>query len=172
MCLHPPVRGSKRLVSQITDPPALARAGFNPPGLVFPNSNAILERIEEYRRVLESHSRRILLFVDWCATPAGNVDVLSDTSHLSRYFDATPHAEFLMSCVRQTIEIDLPREVAFLRSHDRFKAGVEAFVEMPDKTIDLLYHFLNQNDGRLSKRAREGEFALLTASEVERVEKA
>jgi|TARA_R110000796_G_scaffold232545_1_gene350937 hypothetical protein len=77
-----------------------------------------------------------------------------------------------MSCVRQTIEIDLPREIAFLRSHDRFKAGVEAFVEMPDKTIDLLYHFLNQNDGRLSKRAREGEFALLTASEVERVEKA
>ena len=49
---------------------------------------------------------------------------------------------------------------------------MEAFVEMPDKTIDLLYHFLNQNDGRLSKRAREGEFALLTASEVERVEKA
>tara|TARA_R110000744_G_scaffold112451_2_gene210826 strand:+ start:23139 stop:24680 length:1542 start_codon:yes stop_codon:yes gene_type:complete len=167
--IHPFEDGNGRLHRYLIHH-ALARAGFNPPGLVFPISSAILEHIEAYRRVLESHSRRILPFVDWRATPAGNVDVQNDTADLYRYFDATPHAEFLMSCVRQTIETDLPREVAFLRSYDRFKAGVEALVEMPDKTIDLLYHFLSQNDGRLSKRAREGEFASLTAPEVEKVE--
>lgn len=31
-----------------------------------------------------------------------------------RFFDATPHAEFLYECVRKTIEKDLPREAEFL----------------------------------------------------------
>ena len=168
--IHPFEDGNGRLHRYLIHH-VLARAGFNPQGLVLPISSAICQRIEEYRSVLESHSRRILPFVDWRAAPGGNVNVLNDTSDLYRYFDATPHAEFLMSCVRQTIEVDLPGEVAFLRSYVRFKAGVEALVEMPGNLIDLVCHFLSQNDGRLSKRARQGEFALLTAGEVERIEK-
>ena len=41
---------------------------------------------------------------------------------------------------------------------------------MPDGTIDLLTRFLARNRGRLSGRARRGEFRLLTVPEVERVE--
>ena len=36
--------------------------------------------------------------------------------------------------------------------------------------IDLLFRFLQQNDGRLSVRAKEKEFAALTDDEVARVE--
>jgi len=43
---------------------------------------------------------------------------------------------------------------------------------MPDRTRDLLFRFLHQNDGRLSKRAREKEFAPLTDEEVRRIEAA
>ena len=32
---------------------------------------------------------------------------------------------------------------------------------MPERLIDLLFRFLSQNDGRLSQRAREKEFAAL-----------
>ena len=42
---------------------------------------------------------------------------------------------------------------------------------MPQRTLDLLFRFLKQNDGLLSKRAKEKEFAALTPEEVERVEK-
>jgi hypothetical protein len=41
---------------------------------------------------------------------------------------------------------------------------------MPDNTVDLLFRFLRQNDGTLSRRAREREFAELTDDEVARIE--
>jgi Fic family protein len=88
----------------------LARRGFNPAGLHFPVSSAILDRITEYKAVLESYSSRLLPCVKWEATQQSNVTVLNDTVDFYRFFDATPHAEFLYECVRQTIEQDLPNE--------------------------------------------------------------
>jgi hypothetical protein len=93
----------------------LTRGGFNPPGLPFPVSAAILERIQEYRSTLESYSTRLLPMIDWEPTTKGNVKVLNDTADFYRYFDATKHTEFLYMCVEQTIETILPREVAFLQ---------------------------------------------------------
>jgi hypothetical protein len=43
---------------------------------------------------------------------------------------------------------------------------------MPDTTIDLLFRFLRKNDGRLSRRGRENEFAQLTDSETASAEQA
>jgi hypothetical protein len=144
----------------------LAQRGFNPAGVVFPVSAAILERIDEYRSVLEDYSRRLLPVIEWRPTDDGNVRVLNDTGDFYRFFDATPHAEFLYSCVKKTIEVDLPRETEFLARYDRFRARIEALVDMPERTIDLLFRFLHQNNGTLSKRAREQEFANLTDVEA------
>jgi hypothetical protein len=148
----------------------LARRGFNPPGIVFPVSAAILSRIDQYRRVLESYSARLLPVIPWRPTDRGNVEVTADTADFYRFFDATPHAEFLYACVEQTIEQDLPREADFLRRYDAFRAAVGALVDMPDRTVDLLFRMLHQNGGRLSKRAREHEFAGLTDVETRRIE--
>src|SRR5690606_11982373 len=137
-----------------------------PPGMVFPVSAAILDRVVEYRTVLGSHSSRILPLIRWEATPGGNVRVLNDTADFYRFFDATPHVEFLFQCVQRTIDEDLPREVEFLRRHDRFRSEIGSIVDMPDGLVALLFRFLRQNGGRLSKRAREGEFAALTEEEV------
>jgi len=41
---------------------------------------------------------------------------------------------------------------------------------MPERTFDLLFRFLRQGAGTLSKRAREREFAALTEVEVRRIE--
>jgi len=151
---------------------ALARRGFNPRGVHFPVSAAILDRIDEYRSVLESYSRRLLPVVRWEPTESHNVRVSNDTADFYRFFDATPHAEFLYACVRQTIEQDLPREARFLENFDRFRAAVAAVIDMPDRTLDNLLGFLRQNGGRLSKRAREQEFAALTEEETRRIERA
>ena len=43
---------------------------------------------------------------------------------------------------------------------------------MPDHTIDLLFRFLHQNAGHLSRRAREAEFAKMTDKEVSAAEAA
>ena len=49
-------------------------------------------------------------------------------------------------------------------------AGIENMIDMPERTLNNLLGFLRQNDGKLSKRARESEFANLTADEVEQIE--
>ncbi len=148
----------------------LSERGFNPPGIVFPISSAILENIEDYERILQSYSAKILPLIKWKPTDSGNVNVLTDTADFYRYFDATRHAEFLYSCVQQTIEIDLPNETNFLRSYDSFKSKVTNFIDMPNRTIDLLFKFLHQNRGRLSKRARKHEFEAFTNDEVQAIE--
>jgi hypothetical protein len=125
----------------------------------------------EYREALESYSRRLLPVIEWTATSEGNVRVLNDTADFYRFFDATPQAELPYACVRQTIEKGLPQEARFLRSFDRFRAGIEALVDMPQRTLDTLFGFLKQNGGRLSRRAGENEFAALTPREVDEIER-
>ncbi|MBA3562988.1 MAG: Fic family protein [Gammaproteobacteria bacterium] len=148
----------------------LSKRGFNPPGVVFPVSAVILDRANDYRSVLEAYSKQLLPLIRWTSTENGNVRVLNDTGDFYRFFDATPHAEFLYSCVQRTVEKDLPDEADFLRRYDRFSAGLETIVDMPHRTVDLLFRFLNQNEGRFSKRARDKEFSTLTEAEVERIE--
>ena len=55
---------------------------------------------------------------------------------------------------------------SFWRTFDRFRTLVESIVDMPDRTLDNLLGFLRQNEGILSKRAREKEFAALTDDET------
>jgi hypothetical protein len=148
----------------------LARRGFNPPGVHFPVSAAILDKIEAYRDVLESYSSRLLPLVQWESTERGNVKVLNDTADFYRFFDATPHAEFLYACVRKTIDEDLPDETSFLKNFDQFRAGIENMIDMPQRTLNNLFGFLRQNNGQLSKRAQENEFAELTAEEIRQIE--
>ncbi len=169
--IHPFVDGNGRIHRYLIHH-VLARRGFNPAGVVFPVSSAILERMDAYRAVLEDYSRRLLPVVEWEATAEGNVNVKNDTADFYRFFDATPHAEFLYDCVRKTIEEDLPRETEFLIRYDRFRNAVESIVDMPDRTIDLLFRFLHQNGGRFSKRARAREFSQLTKAEVKTLEEA
>ncbi len=167
--IHPFADGNGRVHRYLIHHVLSAR-GFSPPGMVLPVSAAILERIDDYRRVLESYSERLLPLVEWEPSEKMNVRVLNETADLYRYFDATPHAEFLFECVQKTIETDLPEEVAYLERYDTFTSRLGAIVAMPDSTIDLLFTFLKQNDGRLSDRARQGEFAALTNSEVSEIE--
>ncbi|MDF2365638.1 Fic family protein [Sneathiella sp.] len=167
--IHPFEDGNGRIHRYLIHHVLTAR-GFNPAGIVFPVSSAILERIDDYRRVLESYSQRLLPVIEWEPTERMNVRVLNDTDDFYRYFDATPHAEFLFECVQKTIENDLPEEAAFLQRYDQFKSRVETLVEMPASTVDLLFNFLKQNNGRLSKRAREKEFSPLSDEETAKFE--
>jgi len=148
----------------------LASRGFNPHGLVFPVSAVILDRIDEYRKILEDYSARLITVTQWEPTDTGNVRVLNDTADFYRYFDATLHAQFLYNCVHQTIDNDLPEETLFLRCYDQFKIKVQSLADMPEATLNLLFRFLRQNQGRLSKRAKTREFGSLKDEEVQRIE--
>lgn len=168
--IHPFADGNGRIHRYLIHH-VLTQRGFNPPGVVFPVSAAILDRINTYKEVLEDYSRRLLPFVEWEPTDDNNVRVLNDTADFYRYFDATPHAEFLFGCVKRTIEEDLPNETDFLRRYDLFAEHTQSIADMPDRLTDLLFRFLNQNGGKLSGRARGREFEMLTDEEAERAER-
>jgi len=167
--IHPFADGNGRLHRYLIHH-VLAERGFNPPGMIFPVSAAILDRIDDYRRTLESYSARLLPLIKWEPTDKRNVRVLNETADFYRFFDATPHAEFLYECVARTIDTDLPAETKYLEAYDTFRRSVTEIVDMPDSTLDLLFRFLRQNKGVLSKRGREKEFAKLTDDEVAKIE--
>jgi Fic family protein len=140
-------------------------------GIIFPVSASILDRIVDYRKVLESYSQPLLDFIEWKPTSRHNVEVLNETIDYYRYFDATRQAEFLYECVEDTIRNIIPKEIEYLRNYDEMKQYLDDNYEMPDKTVALLVRFLEQNAGRLSKRARTKEFDALADEEIGEIEK-
>ena len=168
--IHPFVDGNGRIHRYLIHH-VLSSHGFTPPGIVFPISAVILDRIDRYRDVLQEYSKTPLEYIDWRPTEDGNVEVLNETADLYRYFDATPQAEFLYECVKQTIEVKLQQEILFLDRFDRMKRFIDDYIDMPDKKTDLIIRFLRQNDGKLSRRARTGEFKKLTDDECEILER-
>jgi len=167
--LHPFQDGNGRLHRCLVHH-VLADRKYTPEGLVFPVSSVMLNRIDDYRGILQAHSMPLMNCIDWRPTADHNVEVLNDTADLYRYFDCTEAAEFLYACVKRTVEHDLPREIDYLRRHDEAMAGITGMIDMPDRLAQNLIRFIRQNDGRLSKRKREKDFHALTAAEVQGLE--
>jgi Fic family protein len=150
----------------------LARKKFSNQGMVFPISSSFLDHINDYQKVLESYSKPLLDFIDWFETRDHNVEVRNETRDYYRFFDATKQAEFLFDCVEDTINNIVPNEISYLARYDSFKSFIDDEFEMPDKLVAILLRFLEQNQGLLSKRAREKEFGVLSEKEVQRIESA
>ncbi|WP_396170644.1 Fic family protein [Flavobacterium sp.] len=167
--IHPYVDGNGRIHRYLIHH-ILSKMQFAQQGIIFPISASILNHIDDYRIVLESYSHPLLDFIEWKPTKNHNVEVLNETIDFYRYFDATRQAEFLFDCVNDTIENVIPNEVDYLQKYDEMKSYLDDVFEMPDKEVALLIRFLDQNNGKLSKRAIEKEFIELTDIEVKEIE--
>jgi len=168
--IHPFVDGNGRIHRYLIHH-LLAIMKYTPQGIIFPVSAAILEKLDDYRKVLEIYSRPLLEFIEWKKTQDNNVEVLNETIDYYRYFDATSQAEFLFDCVNYTINRIIPQEVEYLQKYDTLKVWLDDNFEMPDKMVAMLIRFLEQNNGTLSKRAQEKEFKDLTSEEIKQIEK-
>lgn len=163
--IHPLQDGNGRLhrclIHQV-----LADRGFTPPGLVFPVSSVMADRIDAYRATLRDHSGALMPYIDWHPTPDGNVEVSNDTADLYRYADLTDDAEFLYACVARTIDVDLPRELEYLRRHDQAMRAVMDRVALSDHQAQAFIRFVRQNGGKLPKGRRKDGFGALTSKEL------
>ena len=167
--IHPFTDGNGRIHRYLIHH-ILARMNFTQQGLIFPVSASILDRIADYRKILETYSHPLLEFIDWKTTEDNSVEVSNDTKDFYSYFDATPVAEFLWDCVADTIDTIIPREVEYIQKYDALKYYLDNKFEMPDKMVALLIRFLEQNDGKFSQRAKNQEFEKLTDKEAEAIE--
>jgi Fic family protein len=167
--IHPFVDGNGRIHRYLIHH-VLHSKNYVSRGIIFPVSAVILERLEQYRIVLEHFSKPRLDLIEWQPTRDNNIEILNDTIDLYRYFDATKQVEFLYECVTETIEVTIPEEVDYLEKYDLMKSYLDDYFEMPDKTVALLIRFLTQGKGYLSERAKEKEFQMLNKEEVEAIE--
>jgi Fic family protein len=167
--IHPFEDGNGRIHRYIIHH-VLAETKFVPGRIVFPISSVFQDRIEAYRQTLEAFSKPRLNFIEWQPTAQGNVHVTNETIDLYRYYDATRQAEFLYECVDTTVTETLPNEVDYLEKHEKLSGFISSLIDMPNRHVNLLVNFLEQEQGRLSKRARNKEFAKLTEKECEAIE--
>ncbi len=167
--IHPYEDGNGRLHRWLLHH-ALAERGFSPPGMVFPVSSVMLEEIDRYKEVLEGHSGPLMDFIRWRPTSDQNVEVTNDTVDLYRYFDCTAEAEFLYECVARTVEHDLPNEIDILRRRDEARTRIAEIIDLPDRIMQNLISMILNNEGKLSKRRRDKDFAALTDHEVGQIE--
>lgn len=148
----------------------MAKCGYTPKEVIFPISSVLFERIDEYRRVLTNHSAPLMDYIEWEPTVKGNVRILNETIDLYKYFDCTEAVEFIFECVEHTINHSIPAELEYLESYDKALNGIGMIVEMPNERTKRLIHYIKENGGRLGKKRREGEFALLTDEELKEIE--
>lgn len=149
----------------------LARRGFTPAGIMFPVSATMLKNAGEYDASLEAFSKPLMTLVEYRLDDEGRMTVENDTARWYRYIDMTAQAEALFGFIEQTIDTELEEELTFLVNYDETKKAIQDLVDMPDREIDLFIRLCVQNNGRLSARKRASHFAVLTAEEVERMER-
>ena len=147
----------------------LGKLGFTPAGILFPVSAAMLRDLVAYDRVLKNYSASIMPFVRHSFDEHRHLVVSNETGHLYRYFDATAQSEYLVSCIRDTIERDLKEEIGFIRVFDGALQATMRIVDMPDQRASLLVRLILQNQGKLSK-AKRNQFSELTDLEIQRIE--
>ena len=164
--IHPLADGNGRIHRYLIHH-ILTRMGYTRRGIIFPVSSAILERIDEYQDVLEDFSLSRIGLIEWKETTDHNLEILNETRDLYRYFDLTKQAEFLYSCVADTIEKIIPEELDYLEKYDRMTQLINDHVSLPNHEVDLLIKLLNQNQGKLSKNKREKHFKELKITEIE-----
>lgn len=167
--IHPFVDGNGRIHRYLIHH-VLAKKQFSDQGIIFPVSASILDHISDYQNVLENYSIPLLDFIEWKETANHNVEVTNSTIDFYRYFDATKQAEFLYDSVKDTITNIIPNEITYLTKYEEFKSYMDNTFEMPDDMVSLLVRFLEQNNGKLSKRAQEKEFSQLSILEIKEIE--
>ena len=131
--IHPFEDGNGRLHRFLVHH-VLAKLRFTPPSVIFPISAAMLRDVTRYTAVLDTVSQSIRPFINFTLDDERADDCAhNDTADLYRYFDATPHAEYLYSCIQETINVDLRKELHFLSFYDEALKATLEIVDMPDQ---------------------------------------
>ncbi len=167
--IHPFADGNGRIHRYLLHH-ILAHRKFYHKGLLFPISTFMLDNIDQYRAVLQNHTKPLMDYIDWKVDVNKNVEVLNETVDLYKYFDCTESCEFIIECIELTIQNELPKEIEYLKSFDIAENKIKEFIEMPNNTIKQLIIFIYQNNYILSNKRRKKQFANLSNNEVEKIE--
>lgn len=144
-----------------------------PGDLIIPVSARMLSHMREYDRALERYSEPLMQRIRYSKKDSEEL-IITNPAEVSAYFrypDLTEQVIYLADTIERTLTNDMPGELEFLIRYDEAKRELQRLVDMPDKKLEAMLLFLNQNNGIFPKRRRE-QFAELTDDEIERMQAA
>ena len=147
----------------------LSRLGFTPPQFIFPISAVLLKKTNEYDRMLETFSRRLMGAIKYEVDDNGEVSVIGESVDYYRYIDMTPIVGRFQRLIEETIQTEWKVELDYLKAYDVVRKRMKEIVDMPEKSVNQFIMFVRNNNGTLSKAKRE-KFSELTDFEVEALE--
>lgn len=149
----------------------LVSDGIVPHGLIIPISARMLNHLREYDQILESYSRPLMQIIKYEKKDEGDIIVLNaeETESYFRYPDLTNHCIYLVRTILATLKEDMLEELIFIQRYDEVKKELQRIVDMPDKALNFMIMFLQQNRGVFPKRRRE-QFKELTDDEISRMQ--
>jgi len=157
--LHPFLDGNGRLHRFLIHH-VLAHSGLLPAGTVVPVSAVILKNIPAYHEVLSRFSQPVTRLWRYVRAEEEPYATAHPGSRAYRFFDASREVAFLHRMIREAVEEEIPRELAWLSGYDMAFARLEAEFDLPSKDLSALIRMAQGNQGRLSARRRKQYFHL------------
>jgi len=152
--IHPFMDGNGRLHRFLIQH-VLARSAFMAPETVIPVSAVIERNIPAYLDVLTGFSRQVTRLWDYRRGDQGPVILRTPGSRAYRFFEADREIAFLHATIKQAVQEEIPRELAWLRGYDEAFTTLNNELDLPRKDLAALIRIAQSNKGVLSGHRRK-----------------
>jgi hypothetical protein len=166
--IHPFMDGNGRLHRFLIQH-VLARSALMAPDTVIPVSAVIEQNIPAYLDVLTGFSRPVTWLWDYRRGDKDPVILRTPGSRPYRFFEADREIAFLHSMIRQAVQDEIPRELAWLRGYDEAFTMLNNELDLPRKDLSALIRMAHSNNGVLSGHRRK-QYSHIPDSVLGRIE--
>ena len=139
---------------------------------ILPLSVAMKKDEKGYLAALESFSKPVRALWDVTFIDEGNfLFEFKSSAMVYASWSAQNAARFITSCARDALEKALLDESTYLQAYDRAFEEIDSAFDLPNRTINLLIQWIQQNDCKMPQRRRNAEeLLLLKAEEIDAIE--
>lgn len=166
--LHPFLDGNGRLHRFLIQH-VLARSALMGPEIVIPVSSVIEQHIPAYHAVLTAFSRPVTALWNYHRGDVAPIIQRTPGSRSYRFFDADREVTFLHSMIKQAVQEEIPRELAWLQGYDLAFSRLNNELDLPQKDLSALIRMIQSNKGTLSANRRK-QYHYLPEKVLKRIE--
>ncbi|MBI3156221.1 MAG: Fic family protein [Burkholderiales bacterium] len=149
---------------------ALPTVGGNP--AILPLSVAMKRHEKDYLAALEAFSRPARQL--WDVTYVADNEFVFEFKSSPMVYAHWPGdaaASFVTGCAEVALQQSLFDETNFIQAYDRAYEQIDKEFDLPNRTINLLIQWIQQNNGRMPERRRNAsELILLKPQQIARIE--
>jgi fido (protein-threonine AMPylation protein) len=166
--LHPFLDGNGRLHRFLIQH-VLARSALLGPETVIPVSAVIEKNIPAYLTVLSTFSRPVTTLWNYRRGDVDPIILRAPGSRSYRFFDADREVAFLHSMIKQAVQEEIPRGLAWLHGYDLAFSALNTELDLPQKDLSALIRMIQSNKGTLSANRRK-QYSYIPEETLKRIE--